>query len=668
MDSFVDIQKRLDSLKKTIEKYRYEYHVLNKTDISPEALDSLKKELSDIENKYPDLITPDSPTQRVAGAPLPEFKKIAHTVPQWSFNDAFSEEDMSDFDGRVGRGLSKNNSLKKYTYVCELKIDGLKIVLEYKKGLLFSAATRGDGKVGEDVTSNVKTIESIPLRLTEPVDIIVEGEIFISKSRFEIVNKNQKKLGKEQYANPRNLAAGTLRQLDPKIVAERKLDSFIYDIALYSGKDILSQQDELIFLNKLGFKVNKNYSLCPDIKDVIDFWKKWQKKSKNEDYLIDGVVVKVNEIDNQNILGYTGKAPRFGIAFKFPAEQVTTVVEDIVLQIGRTGVLTPVAHLKPVLVAGSLVSRATLHNQDEIERLDVRIGDTVILQKAGDVIPDIVSVIFEMRTGKEKKYIWPTKFTECGGDGEIEKIQGQVAWRCKNKNSYTQKKRKLYHFVGKHGFDIEGLGPKVVDSLIENDLIFYYEDIFTLKKGDILAIPRFAEKSVNNLMDSIEKSRNIKLSNFLVSLSIDQLGEETANLLVNKFKNLESIIILTEEDLEKIDGIGPIVAKSIVEWFSNTENKKHLNLLLKQVSINKVDSKNINKKIKDKTFVITGTLDSMDRDEVKNKIRDAGGTVSSVVSKSTDFLVAGQNPGSKYDKAEELGVKILSESDFLELF
>ncbi len=667
MDISSDIKVRVDNLKKAIEKYRYEYHVLNKTNISPEALDSLKQELVELEAKYPSLITPDSPTQRVAGAPLPQFEKITHTVTQWSFNDAFSEEDILDFDGRVMRLLSKNDIKPKYTYVCELKIDGLKIVLEYRKGVLFTAATRGDGKVGEDVTLNVRTIDSIPLKLLEPVDIIVEGEVFISKSQFDVINKNQKKIGSEQYANPRNLAAGTLRQLDPRIVAERKLDSFIYDIASYNG-NIKSQEDELGLLTKLGFKVNQHYSVCKNINEVIAFWKKWQKQFKKQDYLIDGVVVKVNETDIQKVLGYTGKAPRFGIAFKFPAEQVTTVVEDIVLQIGRTGVLTPVAHLKPVSIAGSVVSRATLHNQDEIERLDVRIGDTVILQKAGDVIPDIVSVILEMRTGKEKKYVWPKKFDECGGNGEIERVNGQVAWRCKNKNSYIQKRRRLHYFVGKHGFDIDGLGPKVVDLLIAHELVSYYEDFFTLKKGDILNIPRFAEKSVNNLLSSIDKSRNVKLSNLLVALSIDQVGEETANLLEDRFGNLDSVLSSKLEDFEKIDGIGPVVAKSIFDWFNNEENRKHLNLLLKEISIVKTDNKKINEKIKDKTFVITGTLDSMSRDDAKDRIRNAGGNVSSSVSKSTDFLVAGDNPGSKYEKAEEFGVKILSENEFLSLF
>ena len=397
-----EIIERLAKLKASIERHRYNYHVLDKPEISDEALDSLKNELVKIETEYPELITPDSPSQRVAGAPLPEFKKVAHKVPQWSFNDAFTIEDIREFDARTKRFLKSQTGKDIWpSYVCELKIDGLKIVSEYKKGLLVGAATRGDGKVGEDVTMNIRTIESVPLRLNKDVDIIVEGEVWLSKRNFEKLNKEQKKKDKPLYANPRNVAAGTIRQLDPSIVAGRRLETFTYDIASYGEKMPVKQELELALLNELGFKVNRYFEPCKNIEEVISFWQKWQKKKDSLDYFIDGVVVKVNEKEYQDILGFTGKAPRYGIAFKFQAEQVTTVVEDIQLQIGRTGVLTPVAHLKPVLVAGSTVSRATLHNEDEIRRLDVRVGDTVILQKAGDVIPDIVKVLVEFRTGKE---------------------------------------------------------------------------------------------------------------------------------------------------------------------------------------------------------------------------------------------------------------------------
>jgi DNA ligase (NAD+) len=417
-----DTINRLNKLKEAIEKYRYDYHVLNKTTISESALDSLKHELVEIETKYPQLITPDSPSQRVAGEPLPEFKKITHKVPQWSFNDAFSKEDMIEFDARVKRFLIQSGiENPNPSYVCEHKIDGLKVVLEYKNGLLFNAATRGDGKIGEDVTSNVRTIESIPLKLNKPVNIIVEGEIWMSKKQLEILNKEKVKNGEEPYANPRNLAAGSIRQLDPKVVAERKLKAFIYDIAQYDNFP-QSQKEELELLGELGFAVNKYFKYCKDINEVVEYWKDWQNKMDKQDYLADGVVVKMNDKRYQDLLGYTGKAPRWGIAFKFPAEQVTTVVEDIVLQVGRTGVVTPVAHLRPVSVAGSTVSRATLHNEDEINRLDIRIGDTVVLQKAGDVIPDIVSVVSDLRPKDSKPYKFPTHVQGCGGDGSIERI------------------------------------------------------------------------------------------------------------------------------------------------------------------------------------------------------------------------------------------------------
>lgn len=681
----VEIRQRIQKLRQAIDKYRYEYHVLDQSSISPEALDSLKKELLELEEQYPELITPDSPTQRVAGEPLDKFKKINHKVEQWSFNDAFTEEDILKFDERVKKFIKQSlpqEKLDDVGYTCELKIDGLKVVLEYEDGYLKTAATRGDGKVGEDVTVNVRTIESVPLKLNEKIDIIVEGECFLPKSQFERLNKIQQEKGEEIYANPRNFAAGTLRQLDPKVVAERALDTFVYDVALIPPTSLYpkerrsqqnmpdlpqTQEEELKFLQKLGFKVNKHFRFCRNIEEVISFWKEWSHQKDKQDYLIDGVVVKVNERRYQEVLGFTGKAPRFGIAFKFPAEQVTTVVEDIVLQVGRTGVLTPVAHLKPVSVAGSTVSRATLHNEDEINRLDVRIGDTVILQKAGDVIPDIVRVLTEMRSGREKKFVWPLHVPDCGGVGDnIERIPGEAAWRCRDKNSFVQKKRRLYYFVSKAAFNIDHLGPKVVDALISANLVAGYEDIFTLKKGDLLELPRFAEKSVDNLLEAIEKAREISLPRFIVSLSIPQVGEETAILLANEFQSLEKLREAKFEKLEEIDGIGPIVAQSIVGWFKNEENIKILTKLLKQVKIKKSSSKLLapSSKLSGKTFVLTGTLSRMTRDEAKEKIRALGGNVSSSVSKETDYVVAGENPGSKYDEALKLGVIVIDEMEF----
>lgn len=665
MDS--GVKRRIDNLKKTINYHRYLYHIEDRQEISEQALDSLKKELFDLEQKYPELITPDSPTQRVAGKPLDSFKKVKHKIAQWSFNDAFSEEDIIDFENRIKKILD----CKKIDYTCELKIDGLKVVIEYKKGLLYKAATRGDGKVGEDVTLNIKTIESVPLRLTKDIDIIVEGEVWMSKKNFEVLNKSQKKKGLAEFSNPRNIAAGTIRQLDPKVVAQRKLDYFAYDIA-YIQKDleVETQIEELGLLQKLGFKVNKNFKSCQSLKEIFDFWRRWNVKKEKENYWIDGVVIKVNDKKKQEELGFTGKAPRFAIALKFPAEQVTTVVVDIVLQIGRTGVITPVAHLKPVLVAGSVVSRATLHNEDEIKRLDVRVGDTVILQKAGDVIPDIIEVIKSMRSGKEKTFVFPKTLAECGGNKKIEKVPGQVAYRCVNKNSFSQIKRKFYYFVSKKCFNIEGLGPKVIDQLLEDGLITQFDDIFTLKKGDLLVLERFAEKSVDNLLNSIEKAKDISLDRFIASLSIPNVGEETSIDIANHFNSLNSIILADIEEFKEVEGIADTVAKSIKEFFGDKSNQELINRLLKFVRIkeggkNRFEVKN--NYFKNKVFVLTGTLANMERDRVKNIIRQNEGNVSSSISKKTDFVIAGKNPGSKYQKAVDLNVKILNEKEFLKM-
>ncbi|MEK7157736.1 MAG: NAD-dependent DNA ligase LigA, partial [Patescibacteria group bacterium] len=582
-----------------------------------------------------------------------------------------------EFDERVKRFLKSAFQPPKPTsdvgfggleYVCELKIDGLKVVFHYEKGLFVRGVTRGDGKVGEDVTNNIKTIESVPLKLAESLNIILEGEVWMSKKNFAELNKGREKNGEPLFANPRNVAAGSIRQLDSKIAQARKLDTFIYDIAYLDGKMPATQIEELEFIQKLGFKVNNNFKLCEGISDIMRYWKDWQKRAPKEDYLIDGIVIKVNERINQEALGYTGKSPRFAIAFKFPAEQVTTVVEDITLQVGRTGVITPVAHLRPVSVAGSVVSRATLHNEDEIKRLDVRVGDTVILQKAGDVIPDIVSVVKEMRTGKEKPFVFPKTVPACGDDGRIEKVPGQVAYRCVNKNSFAQQKRKFYYFASKKAFDIEGLGPKIIDQLMENNLVSSHDDFFTLKRGDLLNLPRFAEKSVDNLISAIEKSKNVTLARLIIALSIPQVGEETANDLANYFKDIKKIQNASFEELERINGVGPIVAKSIRDWFADSDNAHSLEKLLNYITVNKVkEVERAKSNLLGKTFVVTGSLKSLTRDDAKEKIRKAGGKVSSSVSSKTDYVIVGDEAGSKLDKAKELGVRILSEEEFLKM-
>ena len=663
-----DIRNRAGKLRETIDYHRKLYHTHDKPEISDTAYDALVKELEDIEQKYPELKTADSPTQRVGGEPLPEFIKVKHKVAQWSFNDAFTEEDLRSFDERVRRFIKTATGKEESpAYTCELKIDGLKVVLEYEKGILVRAATRGDGVTGEDVTHNVRTIPTVPLKLGKPIDIIAEGEVYMKKLNLERLNRKQEREGKPLFANPRNVAAGSVRQLDPKIAASRGLDNFVYDIARIEGASLPpNQHEELELLGKLGFTVNPHWRRAQDIEEAIRYWKEWTKKAPKEDYLIDGVVIKVDERRLQDALGYTGKAPRWGIAFKFPAEQVTTILEDIVFQVGRTGVITPVAVLKPVLVAGTTVSRATLHNEDEIRRLDVRIGDTVILQKAGDVIPDIVKVVIELRTGKEKPFVFPTHIPECGGDGRIERIPGQAAHRCVVRDSQTLLRRKLRYFASRPALDIEGCGPKVIDALLDAGLISTFPDLFTLKKGDVLALPRFAEKSAENLIESINKARTTTLPRLITGLSIDHVGEETAHLLAEHFKSMDRLSSATKEEIEAIDGVGPVVALSVYEWFKEKAHQKMLAKLVKELLIEKVEESS-GGKLAGLTFVLTGTLPTLERADAEDMIRKAGGNVSSSVSKKTSYVVAGESAGSKLEKAQELGVKVIGEEDLRHL-
>ena len=660
--------ERYHKLKTTINRYRTAYHVYDKEEISQQALDSLKHELTKIEGEYPKIIAPDSPSQRVAGKALAQFKKVRHKVAQWSFNDAFTPDEIREFDARVKKVLRQDFGEANPTYVCELKIDGLKIVLEYEKGMLKTAATRGDGVIGEDVTHNVRTIESVPLSLARPIDVIVEGEVWMSSKGLEELNRARKSQDEPPFANPRNAAAGSIRQLDPRIAAARKLDVFIYDIAQTSEKFPATQAEELEYMRELGFKVNPNHFLAKDIDEAITYWEKWKNKGRQQEYWVDGVVLKVNEKRFEDALGYTGKAPRFAIAFKFPAEQVTTILEGIVLQVGRTGVLTPVAHLKPVSVAGTVVSRATLHNEDEIKRLDVRVGDTVILQKAGDVIPDIVSVVKELRPKSTKPYTWPTHVPECGGDGKIERVPGTVAWRCVNKDSFAVVRRRFHNFVGKHALDIEGFGPSTVDQLLEKGLVQHYNELFTLTEGDLLTLEGFADISAKKLIASIQKARTVELPRLVVGLSIPQVGEETAILLAKKFRTLDALAKASVGELEEVEGVGPIVAKEVVAWF---ELKRHKELVVQLKKVLRIEA-SVHAEVSDgklagKSYVLTGTLTSMSRDEAKHKLRALGADISESVSKKTTAVIAGENPGSKKDKAESLGVQVLSEPDLLKL-
>ena len=668
-----EAEKRTEKLKKVINHHRYLYHVLNKQEISDEALDSLKHELYSLEQKFPALVTPDSPTQRVAGSPLPEFKKVRHKIRQWSFNDVFSEEGIRNFDERIKKDLLKKlNYQGDIHYVAELKIDGFKIILSYEKGLLKGAATRGDGEVGEDVTQNVKTIESVPLKINKDINAVVEGEIWMGRKEFKSLNALQKKRGEQLFANPRNVAVGSIRQLDPKVAASRKLDSFIYDIADSSVSVPQTQNGELEFLKNLGFKVNENFILCRNIDEVIEFWKDWDKKRDKAPYWIDGIVVKVSERRFQDALGYTGKAPRYAIAFKFSPEEVTTVVEDITVQVGRTGALTPVAHLKPVSIAGSTVSRATLHNEDEIKRLDVRIGDTVIVRKAGDIIPEVVSVVKDLRIGKEKIFRMINKCPVCGSPvkkGTIGKGDKEsAAHYCVNKNCFAQELERLIHFVGRKGMNIDGLGEKILEQLVGEGIISDAADIFELKKGDLTPLERFAEKSAENLIEAIEKSKKVSLPKLLFALGIRHVGEETAELVANRFGDVDKIFKASRGDFEKIEGVGGVVAASIYEWLADPHNKKVLNRLLSHIRVIPPGKRTASVgKLIGKIFILTGELKSMSRDEAKEKIRAHGGKVSSSVSVKTDFVVVGENPGSKFNNAKKLGVVIVHEKEFLKM-
>jgi len=670
-----EAKQRIEKLKKIINHHRYLYHVLDRQEISDAALDSLKKELFDLENRFPDLITPDSPTQRVAGEPLEKFEKVEHLKPMLSFNDAFSEQDMNEWLERISKLLTEEE-ISKIDFYCELKIDGLAIELVYDKGALFVGSTRGDGMIGENVTQNLKTIEAIPLRLSLGTNgrkggmgkgensLIVRGEVFISKKEFEKVNKEQEKSGLPVYANPRNLAAGSIRQLDPKIAARRHLDSFAYDSITDFGLETHEQKHKL--LKDFGFKTNSYNRYCANMQEVFKFHSDCQKIREKIPYEIDGIVVIVNSNKIFEKLGVVGKAPRGAIAYKFPVKQAVTIIEDIKVQIGRTGALTPVARLRPVSVGGVVVSRATLHNQDEIKRLGAKIGDTVIVGRAGDVVPDIIKVLPELRTGKEIEFVMPRICPACGSD--VVRPGQEIIYRCSNPDCFAQKREYFYHFVSKKAFDIRGLGPKIVDKLLDEGLVSDPSDLYGLEGGDLAPLERFAEKSAANLIKSIQSRKEIDFSKFIYGLGIRNVGEETAFDLAEYFKSIENLKNAKINDLQNIKDIGPVVANSISDWFLKKSNLEFLNKLkIAGISIRYTPYKDKNQKLRDRVFVITGVLDKMSRDQARERIKNLGGQVSESVSKNTDFLVAGMDPGSKYENAKKIGVKIINEKEFLEM-
>lgn len=656
-----EARERIEKLKTAINKHRYFYHVLDKQEISEEALDSLKKELFDLEQEFPELVTADSPTQRVGGKPLKEFSKVKHPKPMLSFNDAFDQEDMKEWEARFEKIFpgAKNGG-----YYCELKIDGLAIELKYKKGLLEVASTRGDGLIGEDVTQNLKTVEAVPLVLTDKIDVAVRGEVFITKNDFERINKEQKKGGLKAYANPRNLAAGSIRQLDPKVTASRGLDSFAYSLVTDLGQK--THEEEHLILKSLGFKTNPHNKFAKDLNEVRKFRDYWEEHRDKLDYEIDGIVVILNDERSFQRTGVVGKAPRGAIAYKFSPKEAETIVEDIIVQVGRTGTLTPVAVLRPVQIGGTTVSRATLHNLDEIRRLGLKIKDTVIVGRAGDVIPDIKKVLKELRTGKEKDFHMPKRCPVC--DSPVEQIAGQVAFKCANKDCPAIKREGIYHFVSRKALDIDGVGPKIIDQLMAAALIKDAADLFTLKTEDLLNLERFAEKSAQNAIDAIQAKKKVPLHKFIYALGIPHVGEETAFVLAKRFHKLDNLGKASKEDLANIPDVGPVVAESIYEWFGKSYNSKLISKF-KKAGVKVVEEKPArhSKKLKGKAFVLTGSLEKMSREEAKEKIREYGGDVSSSVSKNTDYMVAGTEPGSKYERAKKLGVKIINEKEFLSM-
>lgn len=689
-----EAKKRIELLKEKILKLNYDYFVLDKSTVDESVRDSLKKELKELETTFPELITPDSPTQRVGSVFSGKLKKIQHITHKKSLEDVFSEEEIREWYERISKLVSEH-----INFVCELKLDGLNITLHYKKGVFSRALTRGDGFEGEDVTHTVKTIEAVPLKLKEDVDLEVSGEVFMPKKSFERVNKESKNLEGKAYANPRNLAAGAIRQLDPEIASKRGLDVNFYEIGANNLKSPPKSQSEVLEKFKaLGLPVESNFIKCKNIDKVIKFCEKWHKKRDKIPYEIDGIVIKVNDLELQKKMGKTAKTPRYAVAYKFPAQKVSSKILDIILQVGRTSAITPVAVMKPTLVAGSVVSRATLHNEDEIKEKDVRIGDTVIIQKAGDIIPEVVEVIKDLRKGSEKPFKFPSVCPICGH--KIERKEGEAAYRCTNPVCQGKKQGSFEHFVSKKGFNIEGLGDKVAEQLLKTESIKDFADVFLLRKSDLMKLDLFKDKRAENLIESIEASSHIPIEKFIFSLGIRLIGETSSFDLANYFlshakksgkklkkikhENEEQTLFETEkkeekeekfsildlietvhsikfEDLENIYGVGEKVAAYVYDWFNDDANIKFLEKLYRAGVT--LDTANLTAKgrLSGKTFVITGSLKDMAREEVYDFIRSKGGKVLSDITKDLNYLVVGSDPGSKLEKAKKLNITTISE-------
>ncbi|MFD1037100.1 NAD-dependent DNA ligase LigA [Virgibacillus byunsanensis] len=652
-------QEKINILSDKLRQYNYEYHVLDHPSVSDAVYDQKMQELRELEEQFPELIMTDSPTQRVGGEPLEAFQKVQHNVPMLSLGNAFNEQDLRDFTRRASQHTGKPIS-----YVCELKIDGLAISLTYEDGRFVRGATRGDGTVGEDITSNLKTIRSIPLKIKDTEKIEVRGEAFMPHKSFLALNEAREKNEEEPFANPRNAAAGSLRQLDPKIAAKRNLDIFLYGVGEWETGTLASHSERLEYLQELGFKTNPEWKRCDTIEEVIEFVEYWTRERPQLNYEIDGIVIKIDDLQQQEELGFTAKSPRWAIAYKFPAEEAVTELLDIELSVGRTGVVTPTAILTPVKVAGTTVQRASLHNEDLIRAKDIRIGDTVIIKKAGDIIPEVVRVVDEQRTGKQLEFQMPDECPACGS--ELVRLEEEVALRCINPNCPAQLKEGLIHFVSRNAMNIDGLGEKVIIQLFQEELIQTMADLYRLNREKLLNLERMGEKSVDNLLSAIEVSKQNSLENLLFGLGIRFIGSKAAKTLAVQFETMENLQNTTYEELIAVNEIGDKMADSIVQYFSE---QKVIDLIqdLKSLGVNmqytgpKQSTENNDSVFAGKTVVLTGKMESLSRPEAKEMIESMGGSVTGSVSKNTDILIAGEDAGSKYDKALQLGVTVWDE-------
>jgi len=657
--SMEEIKTEIENLRKKLNLHSYEYYVLNSPSISDDEYDNLYRKLKKLEGKYPEYISSDSPTQRVGDKLSSGFNEVIHKERLYSLDNTYSEEEIKAFDSKVKKDLLKEN----IEYFCELKIDGLSISLEYENGILKTASTRGDGFRGENVTSNVRTIKSIPLKLRNPLTIEIRGEVFLPKSEFLMINNERDEMGLNPFANPRNAAAGTLRQLDPKEVKKRNLDAFFYQIVNQNNYNLHSQEESINFLKKIGMKTEPNSKKVNGVNEVIEFWKKWANEKSKLNYAIDGTVIKINDFSYQLELGYTIKSPRWAIAFKFPAEQKETLLKNAIFQVGRLGTITPVADLEPVRIAGTTVKRAVMHNFDYIKEKDLRIGDTVLVEKAGEIIPQIVKSIKEKRTGDEKIIIQPDECPVCKGKIGKEKPD-DIAIKCLNPVCPAKIEKRIILFVSRGAMDIEGLGEKFIQRMCRAELLKSPVDLYKISENDLYSLGSgIAEKTVKNYMKEIEKSKNMPLHNLLTGLGIPGVGSKTARDIAIHFKTLNQVETAAINDLTNITGIGYEIAKNIVDFFSNPQVLKEIEEIKKFVNTEEFFEEK-GTALKGKKIVVTGTLDNYTRTEIKNIIQENGGEISSSVSKKTDYILAGENPGSKYNKGLSLGLKILSEKDF----